>query len=374
MISGEVTKKGHSMAKGETSKVDPLDGDMARGKHMCKMCKREMSPVMAAVRSKKGGVCVKCESGGMAKAEAALTYDKNEPQHGKLDNAWKPKCEEPYKATGSGGTIEKTSIGTAANPGPASTTFPMKKGEPGQGEHGGSPKQPMSPAPAPAPGTTQGPKPRLIKSDGIFRKAEGMPVPAAPKPPQAPGAKPAQAGGMQKAEVPLAKTSVPGGKNVAQAHNGGQPVVATSTAHPVRGSTPTAAAHGVQPKPLAKAMPGSMAGDMAQAAHDASIAMPPAGKAKPKNPAEYDAAAFRPASPGAAGAPSGLELAGPQKHAAGFKPTVPPMPGKGGPGMAPPPLPTKASPGQPGMAALKGGLPIAKMTNIRGAPLSKPKV
>ena len=98
------------------------------------------------------------------------------------------------------------------------------------------------------------------------------------------------------------------------------------------------------------------------AGQGAATGLPAAGKVQPKSPAEYDAAAFRPASPGAAGAPSGLELdTKPKSFAPGFKPTAPPA-GVGGPGMAPPPLPKKQ------------GTPIPKMTGIRGAPLSKPKV
>jgi hypothetical protein len=52
----------------------------------------------------------------------------------------------------------------------------------------------------------------------------------------------------------------------------------------------------------------------------------PAPKAQPKPPSEYDAAAFRPASPGAAGAPSGLELDAPKKFAYGTSGAAPAMP------------------------------------------------
>jgi hypothetical protein len=220
-----------NMRKAEHSKVDPLDADAA-GKHACASCKSPMSPVVAALRKARGGMCLKCEA-GVAKAE--LKYHNNEPRHGEMDNAWKPTIKEPCKAPGSGG----------------------------------------------------------------IKKAEGMPVPAAPKPPQAPGAKPSMAGGMQKA---LGEPEFRGGR---------KPVPSTLIAKALHKSLRE---HG---RPLAKGMDmGTAKGAAAQASYDASksgvTGLPAVGKLQPKSPGEYDSAAFRPASPGAVGAPgsvsSGLEL------------------------------------------------------------------
>ncbi len=364
------------MGKSESTKVDPLDADMARTKHMCKMCRTEMSPVVAALRAKKGGICLKCEFGGMAKGE--LKYHNNEPQYGQADNVWRPHPEKPSVATpGSGGAISKNPVGNSTNDGAKSVTFPMKKGE-------------------------------------------GMPVPAAPKPPQAPGAKPAMAGGLQKGtlesklgtgskdhiqaqapvgtNMPMGKTEIPRqGERVGSPK---QPIKALEKVAPPGREEQVKELKGKVKNPwavswasynktkkvevpailhkairetidLRKADIGSLKGGMQQAAHAAAPAptgIPAAGKVQPRSPAEYDAAAFRPASPGAAGAPvpSGLETDTSKKFNPGFKPTVPTI-GKGGPGMAPPPLPTKPS-------ATKSGTPIASIRGIRGAPLSKPRV
>jgi hypothetical protein len=398
MVQGDMThvKSQHGsqekqMAK--TDKVDPLDGDIAKQKHMCKMCKAEMSPVVAALRAKKGGVCMKC-GGDMAKAE--LKYDKNEPQHGQLDNSWKPKCEEPNKAPGSGGQVTRNPVGNGSNDGAASTTFPMKKAEvpaarprsivdvlrsktlakgsleaklgTGKTDHlaAGAPTGTNMPNPAPAPAP--------------MAKAEGMPVPAAPKPPQAPGAKPTMAGGMAKAED-LQKTFTAGGRLKPSAGDPrGRPASPKPAPKPVdeekwfaQGDIKKALHKALRETiDLHKADPGSLKAGLQQASFDAKPAptgLPAAGKVQPKSPAEFDAASFRPASPGAAGAPSGLELdTKPKAFEQGFKPAGPAV-GKGGPGMAP----TGAG-AKPGMTTLKGGIPIAKLTGIRGAPLSKPKV
>lgn len=389
------------MSKSEHSKVDPLDADIAK-QRACPGCKTPQSPVVAALRKAKGGMCLKCEAGGMMKAEGEkkLTYVNNEPQ--REAQGWEVSCEEPYKAPGSGGDKKKESVGTSANPGAKSTTFPMGK-------------------------------------------AEGMPVPAAPKPPQAPGAAPVKAGGtgpMQKGEwgrrlataatvgamalgAGKAQAAVPNAPDVNLAamkrdvplpatpqlpvYRGetaktrvappvpqvqtrpqfvqpirkdeeiGKPLSKPPVSQAQRGAMYAAAAGkstlgipkkvgeeftakdpgGKLPKHVKKSeldalqalhkalsfggAPATPAGGMRQASFEAKAKQPVAGtstteRAVPKPPGEYDAAAFRPASPGAAGAP-----------------TLPPKP-------------VSAQP------VVKQGQPIASLRGIRGAPLPKPRV
>ncbi len=414
-----IAEERQKMAKSESTKVDPLDGDIAKQKHTCRLCKREMSPVEAALRKNEGSH-LRCAQ--MEKAE--MKYDKNEPQHNQADVAWKPSISEPTKAPGSGGKVTRNPVGTSSNDGAASTTFPMKKAEvpaarprdivsvlrsktlakgsleaklgTGKTDH----------LAAGAPTGTNMPNPTPVA------KAEGMPVPAAPKPPQAPGAKPSQAGGLVKAQCECGKPDCmwcKGKKSVKKAEGSADSNLRKPAESSAQESFMQGIRHGWKPTrgkykgkdlpskadaekvlgmhksehaslhkairetiDLHKADPGSLKAGMRQASFAAkptTTGLPAAGKVQPKSPAEYDAAAFRPASPGAAGAPSGLELDTKRKvFEQGFKPAGPAV-GKGGPGMA-----QTGAGGKPGMTTLKGGLPIAKLTGIRGAPLSKPKV
>lgn len=332
------------MGKSESTKVDPLDADMSKQKYLCKMCKGEMSPVEAALR-KASGTHLRCS--GMEKGE--LAYHNNEPHY--KDHLWKPTVKEPIKAPGSGGKVTRNPVGESSNDGAASTSFPMKK-------------------------------------------AEGMPVPSAPKPPQAPGAKPSAAGGMVKAQCECGKPGCvycgkakPKPSNEQGEHGGGpkKPAYTPGDLHKAINESIG--------RPLHKADVGSLKAGAQQASFDASKAsgptgMPPAGKATPKSPREFDAAAFRPASPGATGAPSGLELDTTKKpFKQGFAPTDPAGAPRGGPGTAQPgtmpgagakPTSSLGAGLQGAVAGLKAqapkqGLPIAKLTGIRAAPMSKPK-
>lgn len=374
-------------------KADPLDADA--GKHACKGCGASFSPVVAALRKAKGSLCLKCE-GGMAKGE--LKYERNEPQHGAADNAWKPRVKV-VPAPGSGG-LAKTSMPMEAHAPQGAAVVSTSTVHPTQ--HVGPARTAQGPASniyaalkaagsrraAPAPTPMAVAKSELEKgsleaklgtgkTDHIaaqapvgtnapnpVAKAEGMSTP------RAPGAGSGMGGGSMKAGGSSPPKMRPLGLSEASAalHKSIRETVSLRKAQCHCGKKGCLYCN---PKgDLKKADIGGLGAGMRQAAFQAGVqsglggetGMPPAGKAQPKSPAEYDAAAFRPASPGAAGAPSGLELDTP-KFGKGIPPnrTVLPAAPRSSTGAVPRP-------------ALKQGLPIARLTGVRGAPLSKPKV
>jgi hypothetical protein len=206
--------------------------------------------------------------------------------------------------------------------------MPIIKAEtPGQGEHpaGGRPSKPGAPGPM------------------SIHKAEGMSTPKAPGAGAGMGGgKPAAGGSSPPKVMPLGMGKSELYKSISErAHQFGELRKALS--------------YGGGTRPAS----GSIQASRQQASFEAGQAtgLPAAGKVQPKSPAEYDAAAFRPATPGAAGAPSGLELDTAPKTFAPGASTKPPVVG----GMAAKPV-------------SKQGSPIARLTGIRGAPLAKPKI
>jgi hypothetical protein len=329
-VSGDV----HKMRKNDMpNKTDPLDEATV---HSCPSCHVRQSPVIAALRKAKGGVCVKCDK-SIAKAE------------------WKPTIKEQDKDSGSGGDVKRGTLKL------------------GKSELGSTPTS------------------KLMQhlSSYCVTKAEGMAIPSAPKPPQAAGAKPTQAAGLQKAlgepedrpgraaVKPLEKPPVSEaqrgamhaaaagkstigipksvGKEFADADKGGK----------LPESSPV--------KKLHKAITDSITlskgigvGSLKAGLNQASFQAPkeieaPAGKVQPKSPKEFDMGAFHPTSSG----PSGLELDQTKRtFQPGHKPVDPSNPLSTQPAVKSFKTPGSV-PGSKAIPALKSGLHIAGLRNIR---------
>lgn len=350
MISGDITKinkksEVEEPQMSESSKRDPLD----TAHYECAGCKAPMSPIVAALRKGHGGMCLKCAS--MNKGE--LKYVNNEPQHQEADTDWNIKGKEGYKAVGSGGETKKGPKVAESNDGSKSTQFPLKAGAPKTSQHAG-------------------PAQTLTKE---MDKAEGMSVPKAPGAGAGMGGS-AHAGGSSPPKVmPLGrsesmeKVAPPGREEQVKklkhkdVKNPWAVAWASYNKTHKKAELSKALTEAIS---LRKATDPNILRDMRQASYEAaqgSPAVPAAGKIAPKDPSEYDAAAFRPASPGAAGVqPSGLELDTTKRtYAPGHKPVEPTNP------LSTKPVVTSFQSG--GLRpAPKQVIPVHKMRNIRGAP------